>query len=67
MKNEKNVKRMAEPGSGVYLLFLAAFTIAAFAYKLYYLAAAEGTIFLVLLVYAIIARYGRKKRLTSYL
>ena len=67
MDKDKNVKRLAETGSGIYLFFLAVFIVAALLYKLYYLAAAEGTIFLVLLIYAIFARRARQKRLAAYL
>ena len=67
MNNNKSVKRLAEPGIGIYLFFLAAFAAASLYYKLYYLAAAEGTVFTVLLVYALIARRMREKQLTAYI
>ena len=67
MNNNKSVKRLAEPGIGIYLFFLAAFAAASLYYKLYYLAAAEGTVFTVLLVYALIARRMKEKQLTAYI
>ena len=54
MKSNKNVRRLAEPGSGIYLAFLLAFAVAAVVLKQYYLAAAEGSVFLVLLIYALV-------------
>ena len=67
MNNNKSVKRLAEPGIGIYLFFLAAFAAASLYFKLYYLAAAEGTVFAVLLVYALIARRMKEKQLTAYI
>ena len=67
MKNNKNVKRLAEPGIGIYLFFLAAFALATAYFRLYYLAAAEGSVFMVLLVYALIARRMKEKQLSAYI
>ena len=67
MKNEKTVRRLAEPGSGIFLLFLALFTLGAVLFQNYYLAAAEGTVFVVLLVYSLIARRSRAKKLSAYI
>ncbi len=67
MNNNKSVKRLAEPGIGIYLFFLAAFAAASLYYKLYYVAAAEGTVFVVLLVYALIARRMKEKQLSAYI
>ncbi len=67
MKTDKTVRRLAEPGSGLFLLFLALFTLAAALFRNYYLAAAEGTVFLVLLVYSIVARRSRVRKLNSYI
>lgn len=67
MKNNKNVKRLAEPGIGIYLFFLAAFALATAYFRLYYLAAAEGSVFVVLLVYALIARRMKEKQLSAYI
>ena len=67
MKNNKSVKRLAEPGIGIYLFFLAAFALAAVYFRQYYLAAAEGTVFVVLLVYALIARRMKEKQLSAYI
>ena len=65
MKNSKTVRRIAEPATGLYLLFLALFALGAFAFRVYYLAAAEAAVFVVLLVYALIARRGRRKKLNA--
>ena len=67
MKSNKNVKRLAEPGIGIYLFFLAAFALATAYFRLYYLAAAEGSVFMVLLVYALIARRMKEKQLSAYI
>ncbi len=67
MKNNKSVKRLAEPEMGVYLFFLAAFALATMYFRLYYLAAAEAGVFLVLLIYALIARRMKTKQLTAYI
>ena len=67
MKSNKNVRRLAEPGSGIYLAFLLAFAVAAVVLKQYYLAAAEGSVFLVLLIYALIVRRRREKQLAAYI
>ena len=67
MKSNKNVRRLAEPGSGIYLAFLLAFAVAAVVLKEYYLAAAEGSVFLVLLIYALIVRRRREKQLAAYI
>lgn len=65
MKNNNNFRRIAEPGSGIFLLFLAIFALIAAAFGNYYLAAAEGTVFVVLLVYSLIARRSRAKKLNK--
>ena len=65
--NNKSVKRLAEPGMGIYLFFLAAFALAALAFRMYYLAAAEGAVFVALLIYAIVARRSKAKQLTAYI
>lgn len=67
MKSNKNVKRLAEPGTGIYLFFLLAFVAAAVLQRQYYLAAGEGAVFVVLLVYAILARRSKEKQLSAYI
>ena len=67
MKSNKSVKRLAEPGIGIYLFFLALFALATLYFKLYYLAAAEGSVFTVLLIYALIARRTKEKQLSAYI
>ena len=67
MKSNKNVKRLAEPGTGIYLFFLLAFVAAAVVLRQYYLAAGEGAVFVVLLVYAILARRSKEKQLAAYI
>ena len=51
MKNSKNIKRLSEPGVGIHLFFMILFAVAALYFKQYLLAAAEGGVILVLLVY----------------
>ena len=48
MKDNKNVKRLAEPDTGIYLLFMILFVAGAIFFKMYYLAAAEGAVVMVL-------------------
>ena len=67
MKDNKNVKRLAEPGTGIYLLFLVAFVAAAVFFKMYYLAAGEGAVVVVLGIYALIARKTKEKQLSAYI
>ena len=67
MKSNKNVKRLAEPGTGIYLFFLLAFVAAAVVLRQYYLAAGEGAVFVVLLIYAILARRSKEKQLAAYI
>ena len=67
MKDNKNVKRLAEPDTGIYLLFLVIFVVAAVFFKMYYLAAAEGAVVAVLGVYALVARRAKAKQLNAYI
>ncbi len=67
MKNNKNIKRLSEPGVGIHLFFMILFAAAALYFKQYMLAAAEGGVILVLLVYALIARRIREKQLSAYI
>ena len=67
MKSNKNLKRLSEPGVGVYLMFMVFFALATLYFRLYYLAAAEGAVIVVLLVYTLIARRIREKQLAAYI
>ena len=63
----KNLKRLAEPGARLYLVFLVLFAAAALFFKMYELAAAEATIILLLLIYSFFARRRREKQLAAYI
>lgn len=63
----KNMKKFAEAGSRVYLIFLVIFAAAALFFKMYELAAAEAAVILVLLIYGIIARKRKEKQLAQYI
>ncbi len=63
----KNLKRLAEPGARLYLVFLVLFAAAALFFKLYELAAAEGTVILLLLIYSFFSRKKREKQLAAYI
>ncbi|MBR3475325.1 MAG: DHH family phosphoesterase [Oscillospiraceae bacterium] len=67
MKTNKNIRRLSEPGVGVYLFFMILFALAALYFKMYYVAAAEGGVILVLLVYSFIARKIKEKQLVAYI
>ena len=67
MKSKQNVKRLFEPGIGIYLLFLVLFAAATLYFRSYYLAAAEGAVIVILLIYTIIARRARAKQLAAYI
>ena len=67
MKTNKKIKRLAEPGIGIYLFFLALFAAASLFFRQYYLAAAEGVIFAALLVYALVVRRRKEKQLSAYI
>ena len=62
MKSNKSLKRLAEPGAVIYLVFLVAFAVAALVCKMYYLAAAEAGVILVLLVFSLIHKKRREKQ-----
>ena len=64
--NTQNLKRLSAPGVGVALSFLLLFSFATLYYGLYYLAAAEAVVVLVLAVYTVISRRFRDKRLAAY-
>ena len=67
MKDNKNVKRLAEPDTGIYLLFMILFVAGAIFFKMYYLAAAEGAVVMVLGIYALVAKRSRAKQLNAYI
>lgn len=67
MKTNKNIKRLSEPGVGIHLFFMILFAAGTLYFKQYMLAAAEGGVILVLLVYALIARRVREKQLSAYI
>jgi c-di-AMP phosphodiesterase-like protein len=67
LKSNKNFKRLSEPGVQIYLFFMILFALGALYLKEYLLAAAEGGVILVLLVYALIARRVREKQLTAFI
>ena len=67
MKSNKNLKRLSEPGVGIHLLFMVLFALGALYFKQYILAAAEGGVILVLIVYTLIARRAKEKQLAAYI
>lgn len=65
-------KRLAEPGSRLYMIFLVLFAAATLFFKVYgldmfNLAIAEGGIILLLIVYTMIIRRRREKQLAAYI
>ena len=66
MNAKQNGKRLSEPGTGVYLIFLVLFALAALYFRSYYLAAAEFAVIAVLSVYALYCHSRRKKQLDAY-
>ena len=63
----KNLQRLAEPGGRLYLIFLVLFAAAALFFKMYELAAVEGVIILILMIYSLFSRRRRAKQLESYI
>ena len=63
----KNTQRFIEPNTRLYFIFLIAFAVVTLITKNYYLAAAEGVVILVLVIYAIIAKTRRSKALKAYI
>ena len=59
------LQRLAEPGGGLYLVFLVAFAAASLIFRQYVLALAEAGLILLLLVYSYFARKKRKKQLAA--
>ena len=67
-----NLKRLAEPGSRLYLIFLVAFAAATLFFKvynldMYTLAMAEGGVILLLIIYTVFMRRRREKQLAAYI
>ena len=65
------LKRLAEPGSRLYLVFLVLFAAATLFIKVYdldmfTLAMAEGGVILLLIIYTVIMRRRREKQLAAY-
>lgn len=67
MKSNKNIKRLSEPGVGIHLFFMVLFALASLYFREYLLAAAEGGVILVLLLFSLIARRAREKQLSAYI
>ena len=63
----KNLQRLAEPGSKMYLFFLVAFAVATLLLKMYELAVAEAAVILLLLVYSAFSRRRKAKQLAAYI
>ena len=63
----KNLQRLAEPGSKLYLLMLVVFAVATLYFKMYELAVAEAAVILLLLIYSAISRRKRAKQLAAYI
>lgn len=67
MRSNKNLRRLSEPGVGIHLLFLVLFALATLYFGMVYLAAAEGAVIVVLLIYTLIARRVKEKQLSAYI
>ena len=61
MKPNKIVKRLAEPGVGMHVFFLVAFAGATLFFKMYYLAAAECAVILLLQIYTLNIKKRKEK------
>ena len=61
------LKRLAEPGSRLYLVVLVLFAAAALFYGMYELAIIEGAIILGLIIYSLIFKRRREKQLAAYI
>ena len=66
MKMDPKIKRLSDTGMGILLLFLGIFALVTLFFGLPYLAAAEGAVLVILLVYSILAHRARAKQLTAY-
>ncbi len=65
LKSERDLKRLSDPGLGILLFFLLVFALITLYLKQTYLAAAELTVFVILLVYTIFARRARSRLLSA--
>jgi len=63
---DPKIKRLSDTGMGILLLFLGIFALVTLFFGLPYLAAAEGAVLVILLVYSILAHRARAKQLTAY-
>ena len=63
----KKLRKLAEPGSKVYLFFLMAFAAATLVFGGYELAALEGIAIVLLIVFTLIAKKRREKQLAAYI
>ena len=63
----KNLRRLAEPGVKMHLFFLIAFAVATLMFKMYMLAAIEGGVILLLIVYSLIIVKRKEKQLAAYI
>ncbi|MCQ2557863.1 MAG: DHH family phosphoesterase [Oscillospiraceae bacterium] len=63
----KKLKKLAEPGAGLYLIILLVFTGVTFLIGEQIAAACEAGVILVLLVYSLIIRRKRRRELTAYI
>lgn len=63
----KTLRRLAEPGAKIHLLFMAAFAVATLFFKMYELAAAEGIVILLLMIFTAVAKKQREKQLAAYI
>ena len=65
LKSDRDLKRLSDPGLGILLFFLLVFALVTLYCRQTYLAAAELTVFVILLVYAILARRARSRLLSE--
>ena len=66
MKFDPKIKRLSDPGVAILLFFLGAFALITLYFGLPYLAAAEGAVLVILLIYSICAHRSRERKLTAY-
>ncbi len=66
MKTDPKIRRLSESGMAILLFFMAVFALLTAWRGELLLAAAEGTVFVILLVFSIFARRARSQKLTSY-
>ena len=63
----KTLKRLAEPNVRMYIFFMVLFALATLLCDMYMLAAAEGGIILILVIYSLIMSRRRQKQLAAYI